>query len=90
MRRLAILLVAMSALVVSCKHEPAPGESVAEVCHPDNDGREVSVSGYLVAPTLMIPCERSCALYVSADGKEPKGVFVHLPVGAGAHRRRGR
>jgi predicted RNA-binding protein len=67
----------------ACGPDPAPGESVAEICRVENHGREVHVGGYLAPPVITLGCESSCSLYLAPDRSSQDGVFVHFPVGSG-------
>lgn len=83
--RTNLILAACFACVAcsACGHRPAPGESIDEVCKVEKNKTEVSVSGYLVAPILMLECEKSCALYLAREPATREGIFVHFPVGKG-------
>jgi hypothetical protein len=70
-------------LGAACSHEPAPGESVAEVCDPDDHEQQVTVSGYLVAPFITIGCNESCSLQLSATADDRDGIRLTFPVGVG-------
>lgn len=66
----AATLIASAALASACGHTPKEGESIADVCKKENDGKEVSVSGYLVEPKMMTFCSDSCTLRLSATRQE--------------------
>lgn len=75
-------------MLVSCTHEPSPGESIAEVCVPANHRKTVTVSGYVVPPMLTLGCEQSCSAYVSARADVREGVWATFPVGTGKSQMR--
>jgi hypothetical protein len=77
--RVAVLALALCA----CGHKPLAGESVAEVCRVENNEKELSVSGHLVAPIVAIPCEKTCAIVLAAKSGEREGILVFLPAGSG-------
>lgn len=76
-------LLAIALVAVACTHEPAPGESVGEVCRIENDGAEVSVSGYLLPPTLTFGCVDSCSMKLTPSKQERRGINLTFPVGDG-------
>jgi hypothetical protein len=70
-------------LLASCTHKPAPGESIADACRKDNDGREVRASGYLQAP-ILVGCEKKdCSLQLTSSRKENYGLEIRIPLGYG-------
>lgn len=79
-RRVALLVVS---LVAACTHEPAPGESVTEVCQVAHNGTEVSVSGYLLPPILTFGCVDSCGINLTPSKQERYGIGLSFPVGHG-------
>ena len=50
---------------LGCFHTPKEGEAIEDVCKAENNGKEVSVSGYLVPPKMMTFCSDSCTLRIS-------------------------
>jgi hypothetical protein len=79
----------MVTLVSACNsfHAPA-GESPAEACAPANEGKTVSVAGYLVQPFFSLECEKSCYLWVSASSGEEAGIYAHFTAGPGPNQMR--
>lgn len=80
------MLISGVLFVASCQHHPAPGESVEEVCSPANDGKSVSVSGYLASPGFML-CSDTCQLAIRArkDDRQP-ALTINVPVGDGSNQ----
>lgn len=83
MRPLPFTTIAVLLLAASCTHEPATGESIAEVCRKENDRREVAVSGYLKAPILVGCHEKDCTLQLTPTRRDHYGLSVRLPLGTG-------
>lgn len=72
-------IVAISLVLFGCGHRPETGESVAEVCHPTNDGKLKNVSGYITASPTMTSCTTTCTLLLRAqragEGRELGATF---------------
>lgn len=68
MKHATVLILAFC--TTACMHSPKEGESIAEVCKKENDGKTVSVSGYLVPPKMMTFCNESCTLRISSTKVE--------------------
>jgi hypothetical protein len=76
-----ILLVTTAA----CGFSPRPGESIGEVCKKENDGKTLSVSGYLAAPKMMVFCGETCTLRLSEARVEREPTLITaFKVGEGA------
>ncbi len=87
MTRSAILFLALG-LGLGCNHTPKSGEAVKDVCTQDNDGKEVSVSGYLTMSKVITMCSQNgCPFYVQQKrGKvndDEQSVRVSFPEGKG-------
>jgi len=68
---------------IACKHQPAPGESVAEVCQPGNHDKTVSVSGYLATSSFIL-CGETCQLSIRQNKKDKDPhVTINVRVGDG-------
>ena len=76
-------LTGLLVIVTGCPHQPAPGESVDEVCSLDKHETEVHVSGYLMPPVLTIGCVESCSMSITSSRSERYGVSATFPVGDG-------
>lgn len=66
---IAVTATLAASLVAGC-YAPKPGEAIEEVCKPENDRKEVSVSGYLTVPKMMTFCSPSCTMHLSATKVE--------------------
>lgn len=89
MTRLSLVL--LGALLSGCPHEPADGEAVSDVCDEGNDGKKVSVSGYItMSKTLTMCSSRGCPFYVQQKRSKVKdsgaSVRVSFPEGEGARQ----
>jgi hypothetical protein len=76
-------VLAVAVALCSCTHQPAPGESIAEVCRAENHKKTVTASGYLVPPAVTLGCEQSCSMYLAPRRNEQEGVWVTFEVGTG-------
>lgn len=73
----------LSALAVAgCGHTPAAGESIAEVCKKENDGKQLSVSGYLTVPKMLTFCSPKCTMHL-APAKVEKDVSLSTAFAVG-------
>jgi hypothetical protein len=77
------LLFGLVVAFVGCRHRPAPGESIAEVCRLENDGKELAASGYLLPPMVFASCETACGLALTASSRERYGITIDVPIGTG-------
>jgi hypothetical protein len=68
-----ILVVALAATLTACPHTPKPGESIEEVCKLENDGKELSVSGYFAPPKMMTFCSDTCTFHITPGRQEEEG-----------------
>jgi hypothetical protein len=73
------------AALVACGFSPKSGESIGEVCKKENDGKTLSVAGYLVEPKMMVFCGDTCTLRLSEAPIEREPTLItSFKVGEGA------
>jgi hypothetical protein len=66
-RSLFVYVLAIAVVLLGCGHRPETGESIAEVCHPMNNGKLKVVSGYIGASPVMTFCTTTCTLKLRAQ-----------------------
>jgi hypothetical protein len=71
-----IALTSLFVVLAGCGFSPKPGESIGEACKKENDGKTVSVSGYLVEPKMMVFCGETCTLRLSEARVEREPALI--------------
>lgn len=74
--------------LTGCTHTPKAGESVKEVCVEANDGKKVSVSGYITMSKILTMCSSNgCPFYLQQKrgrvNEDEQSVRVSFPEGKG-------
>lgn len=83
--RLACMLLLVA--LTGCKRFHAKaGESPFEVCSAANDGKTVSVAGYLVQPFFSLECQRDCFLWIAETAGEESGIYAKFTAGTGPNQ----
>jgi hypothetical protein len=87
MQRVLVLIGLLT--LTGCPHKPAAGEAVTDACVESNDGKEVSVSGYITMSKVLTMCSSNgCPFYVQQErgkvNEAQKSVRVSFPEGKGA------
>jgi hypothetical protein len=78
-RFLWVLVLVVDVALLGCGR-PETGESIAEVCHPTNNGKLKSVFGYIGTLPVITYCATTCTLRLRAqrapEGKEMGATFM--------------
>jgi hypothetical protein len=79
----------VAALASGCNHTPRPGETIEEVCVEANDGKNVTVSGYMRLWTTTTECTfDGCRFLIAEDNSssDTKSIVVKIHEGKGPRR----